>query len=270
MALANGRIPQGWSSSHALIHGGWAASPQLSLNELFEGYPIYSFSSSHALGVANPCSLQEALSVVDFRVAPGGWCGSNSSLLDFEQGDGVTWAGIADSWLADGRIYSEMMSAYGSIGSPVREVEIQKRSRSMPITQEGDVPSPKKRCGNARTIKEKSSPSKDPQTLAAKAERISKRLKTLQDLVPNGAKACILSNSLATFDSANHILIVDMVTMLEKAINYVKFLQLQVKVLATDEFWPAQGGKAPDTAQVKEAIDAILSSHRDRDCSSNQ
>lgn len=168
MALANGRIPQGWSSSHALIHGGWAASPQLSLNELFEGDPIYSFSSSHALGVANPCSLQEALSVVDFRGAPGGWCGSNSSLLDFEQGDGVTCTGIADSWLADGRIYSEMMSAYGSIGSPVREVEIQKRSRSMPITQEGDVPSPKKRCGNARTIKEKSSPSKDPQTLAAK------------------------------------------------------------------------------------------------------
>ncbi|RZS03724.1 hypothetical protein BHM03_00033961 [Ensete ventricosum] len=159
MALANGRIPQGWSSSHALIHGGWAASPQLSLNELFEGDPICS-----------PCSLEEALSVVDFRGAPGGWCGSNSSLLDFEQGDGVTCTGIADpSWLADGRSYSDMISAYGSIGSPVREVEIQKRSRSTPLSQEGEeVPSPKKRCGNARTIKEKSSPSKDPQTLAAK------------------------------------------------------------------------------------------------------
>ncbi|CAL9088797.1 unnamed protein product [Musa textilis] len=251
MALANGRIPQGWSSSHALIHGGWASSPQLPLNELFEGDPIYSFSSSHALGVANPCSLEEALSVVDFRGAPGGWCGSNFSLLDFEQGDGVTCTGIADSWLADGRIYSEMISAYGSIGSPAKEVASQKRSRSMPLTQEGDLPSPKKRCGNARTIKEKSSPSKDPQSLAAKAERISERLRTLQDLVPNGAK-------------------VDLVTMLETAINYVKFLQLQVKVLATDEFWPAQAGKAPDTAQVKEAIDAILSSHRDRNCSSNQ
>ncbi|KAJ8513221.1 hypothetical protein OPV22_003655 [Ensete ventricosum] len=270
MALANGRIPQGWSSSHALIHGGWAASPQLSLNELFEGDPICS-----------PCSLEEALSVVDFRGAPGGWCGSNSSLLDFEQGDGVTCTGIADpSWLADGRSYSDMISAYGSIGSPVREVEIQKRSRSTPLSQEGEeVPSPKKRCGNARTIKEKSSPSKDPQTLAAKnrRERISERLRTLQDLVPNGAKACIFSNSLPAFDSANHsltvstdMLQVDLVTMLEKAINYVKFLQLQVKVLATDEFWPAQGGKAPDTAQVKEAIDAILSSHRDRNCSSNQ
>lgn len=79
--------------------------------------------------------------------------------------------------------------------------------------------------------------------------------------------------------------------MLEKAISYVKFLQLQVKVihqikllfillyiieksiicivffmqvLATDEFWPAQGGKAPEVSHVKEAIDAILSSHRER------
>ncbi|XP_074299705.1 uncharacterized protein LOC141630854 [Silene latifolia] len=86
---------------------------------------------------------------------------------------------------------------------------------------------------------------KDPQSVAAKnrRERISERLKILQDLVPNGSK-------------------VDMVTMLEKAIGYVKFLQLQVKVLATDEFWPAAGGKAPDISQVKEAIDAILSSQR--------
>lgn len=91
---------------------------------------------------------------------------------------------------------------------------------------------------------------------------------------------------------------VDLVTMLEKAISYVKFLQLQVKVktknnitsfplktielswsisfiyflmqvLATDEFWPAQGGKAPDISQVKEAIDAILSSQKDRNSSSS-
>jgi hypothetical protein len=42
-------------------------------------------------------------------------------------------------------------------------------------------------------------------------ERISERLRTLQELVPNGTK-------------------VDLVTMLEKAISYVKFLQLQVEV----------------------------------------
>ncbi|KAK0596286.1 hypothetical protein LWI29_014369 [Acer saccharum] len=111
----------------------------------------------------------------------------------------------------------------------------------------------KKQCAGATTKnKPKSSvASKDPQSIAAKnrRERISERLKTLQELVPNGSK-------------------VDLVTMLEKAISYVKFLQLQVKVLATDEFWPVQGGKAPDISQVKEAIDAILSSQRDRNSSS--
>ncbi|KAF7831082.1 putative transcription factor bHLH086 [Senna tora] len=106
----------------------------------------------------------------------------------------------------------------------------------------------KKQCSTSKTPKPtKSSPSKDPQSIAAKnrRERISERLKILQELVPNGSK-------------------VDLVTMLEKAISYVKFLQLQVKVLATDEFWPVEGGKAPDITQVREAIDAILSSQRDR------
>ncbi|XP_072961670.1 transcription factor RHD6-like [Typha angustifolia] len=113
----------------------------------------------------------------------------------------------------------------------------------------GELRTPKKQCGgiNRKTKAKSTSPSKDPQSIAAKnrRERISEKLKVLQDLVPNGTK-------------------VDLVTMLEKAISYVKFLQLQVKVLATDEFWPAQGGKAPEISQVKEAIDAILSSQRDR------
>ncbi|KDP33155.1 hypothetical protein JCGZ_13420 [Jatropha curcas] len=112
----------------------------------------------------------------------------------------------------------------------------------------------KKQCNSATKKSKitKPSPSKDPQSIAAKnrRERISERLKILQELVPNGSK-------------------VDLVTMLEKAISYVKFLQLQVKVLATDEFWPVQGGKAPDISQVKEAIDAILSSQKDRNSSSS-
>ncbi|KAL2333240.1 hypothetical protein Fmac_014453 [Flemingia macrophylla] len=110
----------------------------------------------------------------------------------------------------------------------------------------------KKQCSTESIRpKHKTSPSKDPQSVAAKnrRERISERLKILQELVPNGSK-------------------VDLVTMLEKAISYVKFLQLQVKVLATDEFWPVQGGKPPDISQVKEAIDAILSSQRERSSSS--
>ncbi|OEL33959.1 Transcription factor bHLH83 [Dichanthelium oligosanthes] len=105
----------------------------------------------------------------------------------------------------------------------------------------------KKQCGGARKSKAKAAPAptKDPQSVAAKVrrERIAEKLKVLQDLVPNGTK-------------------VDLVTMLEKAITYVKFLQLQVKVLAADEFWPAQGGKAPELSQVKDALDAILSSQQ--------
>lgn len=101
----------------------------------------------------------------------------------------------------------------------------------------------KKQC--VKQPKPKPSPSKDPQSLAAKnrRERISERLKSLQELVPNGSK-------------------VDLVTMLEKAITYVKFLQLQVKILATDEFWPVQGGKAPELSKVQDAIDTILTTQR--------
>ncbi|KAF7100247.1 hypothetical protein CFC21_101782 [Triticum aestivum] len=114
--------------------------------------------------------------------------------------------------------------------------------------QDAEPRATKKRCGASRkTSKAKpaaptiTSPKGDPQSLTAKnrREKISERLRTLQELVPNGTK-------------------VDMVTMLEKAFSYVKFLQLQVKVLATDEFWPAQGGTAPEISQVKEVLDAIL------------
>ncbi|KAH7415644.1 hypothetical protein KP509_14G055200 [Ceratopteris richardii] len=60
----------------------------------------------------------------------------------------------------------------------------------------------------------------DPQSVYARQrrERINERLKILQNLVPNGGK-------------------VDIVTMLEEAISYVKFLQLQVKLLSSDEYW---------------------------------
>ncbi|KAF7067826.1 hypothetical protein CFC21_073661 [Triticum aestivum] len=60
----------------------------------------------------------------------------------------------------------------------------------------------------------------DPQSLYAKRrrERINDRLRVLQKLVPNGTK-------------------VDLSTMLEEAVLYVKFLQLQIKVLSSDEMW---------------------------------
>ncbi|KAL5209510.1 hypothetical protein ABZP36_005133 [Zizania latifolia] len=49
-------------------------------------------------------------------------------------------------------------------------------------------------------------------------ERINVRLRILQKLVPNGTK-------------------VDISTMLEEAAHYVKFLQLQIKMLSSDELW---------------------------------
>ncbi|KAK1405640.1 Basic helix-loop-helix transcription factor [Heracleum sosnowskyi] len=60
----------------------------------------------------------------------------------------------------------------------------------------------------------------DPQSLYARKrrERINERLRTLQHLVPNGTK-------------------VDISTMLEEAVQYVKFLQLQIKLLSSDETW---------------------------------
>ncbi|KAK1385454.1 Transcription factor bHLH84 [Heracleum sosnowskyi] len=60
----------------------------------------------------------------------------------------------------------------------------------------------------------------DPQSLYARKrrERINERLRTLQTLVPNGTK-------------------VDISTMLEDAVEYVKFLQLQIKLLSSDDKW---------------------------------
>lgn len=86
----------------------------------------------------------------------------------------------------------------------------------------------------------------DPQSIAARhrRERISERLKILQDLVPNGSK-------------------VDLVTMLEKAINYVKFLQLQVQVLTTDEYWPSHD-MVPTIMRVEDALQAIASAEANR------
>ncbi|CAN6682260.1 unnamed protein product [Malus baccata var. baccata] len=60
----------------------------------------------------------------------------------------------------------------------------------------------------------------DPQSLYARKrrERINERLRTLQHLVPNGTK-------------------VDISTMLEEAVHYVNFLQLQIKLLSSDDMW---------------------------------
>ncbi|XP_010905648.4 uncharacterized protein [Elaeis guineensis] len=60
----------------------------------------------------------------------------------------------------------------------------------------------------------------DPQSLHARKrrDRINERLRILQNLIPNGTE-------------------VDISTMLEEAVQYVKFLQLQIKLLSSDELW---------------------------------
>ncbi|KAF7811072.1 transcription factor bHLH84-like [Senna tora] len=66
----------------------------------------------------------------------------------------------------------------------------------------------------------KAPPASDPQSVYARRrrERINERLRILQNLVPNGTK-------------------VDISTMLEEAVQYVKFLQLQIKLLSSDDLW---------------------------------
>ncbi|XP_031108742.1 uncharacterized protein LOC116013234 [Ipomoea triloba] len=54
--------------------------------------------------------------------------------------------------------------------------------------------------------------------LQRRREKINERLRILQNLVPNGTK-------------------VDISTMLEEAVHYVKFLQLQIKLLSSDDMW---------------------------------
>ncbi|KAH9532568.1 hypothetical protein CY35_18G004700 [Sphagnum magellanicum] len=72
----------------------------------------------------------------------------------------------------------------------------------------------------------------DPQSIAARVrrERISERLKHLQALIPDGDK-------------------MDMVTMLDEAINYVKCLGLQIRMLKDDSLWPKALGPLPGTFQ---------------------
>ncbi|KAI5062350.1 hypothetical protein GOP47_0022889 [Adiantum capillus-veneris] len=111
----------------------------------------------------------------------------------------------------------------GNNGGSAAPISMNLKTNPVPLHQNTKQDKPRARQGIAN----------DPQSIAARhrREKISERLKNLQQLVPNGSK-------------------VDLVTMLEKAINYVKFLQLQVKVLATDEYWPTPLNKFPKVAAM--------------------
>lgn len=74
--------------------------------------------------------------------------------------------------------------------------------------------------GNRGKINASRGSATDPQSLYARKRRarINERLRILQNLIPNGTK-------------------VDISTMLEEAVHYVKFLQLQIKLLSSDAMW---------------------------------
>ncbi|CAI9758434.1 unnamed protein product [Fraxinus pennsylvanica] len=248
-----------------------------------------SSSNSNGLGYkVIPYLSDEGHSVISFKPEYGNFMQTGGSLLIFEESKGLkminqqydysVWEDnlhhnyqnqLNHKCSSTAHSLLETPGGYGSPGSGgqfgwlnpeanthtngIQENARQETGSSKRQITGENVQAHKKQCsvGSKNKPNPNSTPAKDPQSIAAKnrRERISERLKILQDLVPNGSK-------------------VDLVTMLEKAISYVKFLQLQVKVLATDEFWPAQGGKAPELSQVKEAIDAILASQVDRNSSS--
>ncbi|PWZ05239.1 Transcription factor bHLH69 [Zea mays] len=73
----------------------------------------------------------------------------------------------------------------------------------------------------------------DPHSIAERLrrERIAERMKSLQELVPNANKT-------------------DKASMLDEIIDYVRFLQLQVKVLSMSRLGGAAGGMAPLVASM--------------------
>ncbi|KAI3785417.1 hypothetical protein L1987_44535 [Smallanthus sonchifolius] len=83
---------------------------------------------------------------------------------------------------------------------------------SSSCSSEEDIVTEKTRAGRGAAT--------DPQSIYARKrrERINERLRILQNLVPNGKK-------------------VDISTMLEEAVHYVKFLQLQINLLSSDDKW---------------------------------
>ncbi|KAI3491367.1 hypothetical protein L1887_44294 [Cichorium endivia] len=96
-----------------------------------------------------------------------------------------------------------------SIGSSCSEDD---SNASQDLNEEATNLTPKARASRGSAT--------DPQSIYARKrrERINERLRILQNLVPNGTK-------------------VDMSTMLEEAVQYVKFLQVQIKLLSSDDMW---------------------------------
>uniref|UniRef100_A0A0E0EDT8 BHLH domain-containing protein n=1 Tax=Oryza meridionalis TaxID=40149 RepID=A0A0E0EDT8_9ORYZ len=107
------------------------------------------------------------------------------------------------------------------IGSDeVGNTYIDTQSSSSCTSEEGNLEGNAKPSSKKMGTRANRGAATDPQSLYARKrrERINERLRILQNLVPNGTK-------------------VDISTMLEEAVQYVKFLQLQIKLLSSDDMW---------------------------------
>ncbi|KAK4284487.1 hypothetical protein QN277_001312 [Acacia crassicarpa] len=131
-------------------------------------------------------------------------------------------------------VRSRKNTKYESISKNEEERSFQRQSSSSCCSEDDSNASQEPNVGSTSSLSPKysaslksncksmsaKSPATDPQSVYARRrrERINERLKILQNLVPNGTK-------------------VDISTMLEEAVQYVKFLQLQIKLLSSDDLW---------------------------------
>ncbi|KAF2937877.1 hypothetical protein DAI22_03g080500 [Oryza sativa Japonica Group] len=139
------------------------------------------------------------------KKAQKGACSRSSNQKESNGGgDGGNVQSSSTNYLSDDDSLSLEMTSCSNVSSASK-----KSSLSSPATGHGGA---KARAGRGAAT--------DPQSLYARKrrERINERLKILQNLIPNGTK-------------------VDISTMLEEAVHYVKFLQLQIKLLSSDDMW---------------------------------
>ncbi|XP_068491204.1 transcription factor bHLH139-like [Phaseolus vulgaris] len=233
------------------------------------GNSIFSTTSSGPYScdpATNFDSVSMAFCLGDAQFSPHSFqCNDNSSQQINENTDEESSLALADNNLQAKREYEMMVSEHvqevrsgnlenltkrlrssKEVSKTLRNAKLKKNSKSASMNKneddrslnlqgfgcfsQGDSSASLKPNGGAskdpappnllRKSRASNGPATDPQSLYARKrrERINERLRILQSLVPNGTK-------------------VDISTMLDEAVQYVKFLQLQIKLLSSDDMW---------------------------------
>ncbi|CAN8314932.1 unnamed protein product [Cochlearia groenlandica] len=138
--------------------------------------------------------------------------------------------------VADSALYNGFSGAAGSLPFNIpqglmnqhEQTQTQPQTSSSTATGGSVAAAPQ----NKTKVRARRGQATDPHSIAERLrrERIAERMKGLQELVPNGNKT-------------------DKASMLDEIIDYVKFLQLQVKVLSMSRL----GGAASVSSQISEA-----------------